>query len=144
MPFVTEGVQLFSKRIAKYYNFEYIEVANNKIKSTNGEIVKEEESKLLLPYFEESGWHILLDEKGKNFNSVAFANQLQSWMNLSHKNIHFYVGGAFGFSEKVYQKANFTLRLSAMTFSHQLIRLIFVEQMYRAVSIIHRLPYHNS
>jgi len=144
MPFVAEGVQLFSKRINKYYQFELIEVANTKIKFTDGSKVKREEAKLLSPYLNQSGWHVLLDEKGKSYNSVAFSNQLQGWMNQSHKNIHFYVGGAFGFDELIYKKANFKLRLSDMTFSHQLIRLIFVEQLYRAVSIIQSLPYHNS
>lgn len=144
MPFVKEGVPLFSKRISKYYNFEYVEIQNNKIKSKDANQVKAQEAKLLLPYIEQIGWHILLDEKGKALPSVSFANQLQQWMNQSHKNINFYVGGAFGFDEQIYKKANFKLSLSPMTFSHQLIRLIFVEQLYRAVSIIHGLPYHNS
>jgi len=143
--FVAEGVQLYQKRIARYYNFEVNYINNTKIKLTKAKEVKQQEAKLLFPHFNTgNNIHVLLDEKGKTLSSVAFAQKLQQWMNSSPNNISFFVGGAFGFDTTIYEKANFKLSLSSMTFSHQLIRLIFAEQLYRAVSIIHHLPYHNS
>lgn len=142
-PFVTEGLQLYEKRISKYYRFEAEYLNNTKIKSTKAKEVKLQEAKLLLPYFKAGSIHILLDEKGKAIDSVKFAGQLEKWMNTAPQTLAFYVGGAFGFDTSVYEKATYQLSLSTMTFSHQLIRLIFMEQLYRAVSIIHRLPYHN-
>lgn len=143
-PFVTEGLQLYQKRIEKYYRFEVEYINNTKIKSTKAQEVKLQEAKLLLPYFKTGSIHILLDEKGKAIDSLKFARQLEKWMNSAPQTITFYVGGAFGFDVSVYEKATYKLSLSAMTFSHQLIRLIFMEQLYRGISIIHRLPYHNA
>lgn len=142
--FVAEGVKLYEKRIARYYHFEVNYVNNTKIKSTKAQEVKRHEAKLLLPHFNTGNIHVLLDEKGKTLSSVAFAKKLQQWMNTSPNQISFFVGGAYGFDSSIYDKASFKLSLSSMTFSHQLIRLIFAEQLYRAVSIIHHLPYHNS
>lgn len=142
-PFVTEGLLLYQKRISKYYRFEVEYLNNTKIKSTKAKEVKSQEAKLLLPQLKPGSIHVLLDEKGKSIDSLKFATQLEKWMNSAPQTIAFYVGGAFGFDPSVYEKSNYSLSLSAMTFSHQLIRLIFMEQLYRAVSIIHRLPYHN-
>jgi len=142
--FVAEGLQQYQKRIDHYYHFEINYVNNTKIKSTKANIIKQQEAKLLLPYFKKGNINVLLDEKGKVLDSVNFAEKMQQWMNASPHNICFFVGGAFGFHQTIYEKAHFKLRLSSMTFSHQLIRLIFAEQLYRAISIIHRLPYHNA
>ncbi|MEE0899732.1 MAG: 23S rRNA (pseudouridine(1915)-N(3))-methyltransferase RlmH, partial [Bacteroidales bacterium] len=86
---------------------------------------------------------VLLDEKGKEYSSVEFSKYLTKQMNASVKTLAFVVGGAFGFSEKVYSQANEKLSISKMTFSHQMIRLLFVEQLYRAFTIIKGEPYHN-
>lgn len=142
-PYVETGIGVFEKRLIKYYKFSTIIVNNQKIKSTDADLVKKLEAKLLLPHLQKSAVNILLDEKGKTYGSKQFANQLQNWMNRSPVAINFFVGGAFGFHQSVYNAAQHQLSLSSMTFSHQLIRLIFMEQLYRAVSIIHNLPYHN-
>jgi len=142
-PFVEEGIQLYQNRIARYYPFEINYLNNTKIRSTKASEVKKQEAKILLPYFKPGNIHILLDEKGKTLSSILFAQKMQQWMNTAPHSISFFVGGAFGFDTSVYPKANFKLSLSTMTFSHQLIRLIFTEQLYRAISILHNLPYHN-
>jgi 23S rRNA (pseudouridine1915-N3)-methyltransferase len=85
----------------------------------------------------------LLDENGKEFNSREFAGFLKKQMNSSVKRLVFVIGGPYGFSRQVYEKADFKLSLSRMTFSHQLVRLIFAEQLYRAFSIINNEPYHH-
>ena len=85
----------------------------------------------------------MLDEKGKQFSSVEFADFIQQKDNQAIKKIIFLIGGAYGFDDKIYERANAQLSLSKMTYSHQLIRLIFMEQLYRAYTIIHGFPYHN-
>ena len=86
---------------------------------------------------------MLLDEKGKQLNSVRFAQDLQELMNQSHKQIIFVVGGPYGFSEEIYQRANRKISLSEMTFTHQMVRLFLIEQLYRAFSILQGKPYHH-
>ena len=86
---------------------------------------------------------VLLDEKGKRYTSRGFAQQMQKWMNAGPKRLVFIVGGAFGFSPKMYEKANGLLSMSEMTTSHQLIRVVFLEQIYRAFTILNNEPYHN-
>jgi len=141
--FVEEGVEMYSKRINKYYNFNIECINTSKIKANKAREVKVAEAKLLGPHFIKGGFSILLDENGKSIDSEIFAKQLEKWMSAGFTPIQFFVGGAFGFDTSIYEKANFKLALSPMTFSHQLIRLIFAEQLYRAISIVHHLPYHN-
>lgn len=107
------------------------------------EQVKKTEGELILKYFTPSDFVILLDEKGTEYTSVEFAGFIQKSMNKGFKNIIFVIGGAYGFSEAVYQRANHKVSFSKMTTTHQLIRLIFSEQLYRAFTIIKGHPYHN-
>jgi len=86
---------------------------------------------------------VLLDEAGKTFGSVAFAKWIEGQMNVSAQRMVFLIGGAFGFSKDVYERAQFKISLSEMTFSHQLVRLIFLEQLYRAQTILKGEPYHH-
>ncbi len=86
---------------------------------------------------------MLLDEKAKEFTSREFASFLEKQMNMSTKNLIFVIGGAYGFSQEVYDRANLKFSLSQMTFSHQIIRIIFAEQLYRAFTIINNEPYHH-
>lgn len=86
---------------------------------------------------------VLLDEHGKEYRSLTFASQLQSWLNTSTRGLTFVIGGPYGFSEAVYQRADAKISLSQMTFSHQMIRLLFVEQLYRAMTILRGEPYHH-
>ena len=86
---------------------------------------------------------ILLDEKGKEYTSRQFSEKIDFWLSSSIKRINFLIGGAYGFSEEIYQRANEKISLSKMTFTHQMIRLFFIEQIYRTSTILQGKPYHN-
>ena len=106
------------------------------------EIQKTEEGREILKTVDKDDYVVLLDDKGKVFSSLEFASWLEK-RQIHNRSIVFVVGGAYGFSQEMYQRADFKLSLSAMTFSHQIIRAIFAEQLYRAFSIIKGLPYHH-
>lgn len=133
----------FLKRINGFtkFNMEVIDGIKN-IKDP--EILKSEEGKKILAKIKKEDVLILLDEKGKSYTSVSFATYLEKLIGQgTSKRIIFLVGGAFGFHEALYERANGQISLSTMTFSHQLIRILFLEQLYRAFAIIHHHPYHN-
>lgn len=133
----------YVKRINHYVNFELIEVNNIKLKKANfTEIQKKEGIKILEKIYNEDEV-ILLDENGKTYNSIDFSKFIENKKINSSKNITFVIGGAFGFSKNVYSRSNSKISLSKMTFSHQIIRLFTVEQLYRAFTIINKHPYHN-
>lgn len=133
----------FSKRLNSFINFN-VETIDNIKHLKDAEIIKLEESKKILSKLKKEDHLILLDEKGKSYTSRAFAESIQKLLNISgSKRIIFLVGGAFGFHSSVYDRADGKISLSEMTFSHQLIRLIFMEQLYRAFAIINNHPYHN-
>jgi 23S rRNA (pseudouridine1915-N3)-methyltransferase len=141
--FIDEGFQTFARRINRYakFNSELIELPS-RLKSDVPEIIKKNEAEALLKKIQTTDFVVLLDEKGKSFASVSYAGHLQKlFQNYSH--IVFIIGGAYGFHADVYKRANEQLSLSAMTFSHQLIRLIFAEQLYRLFTIIKGEPYHH-
>jgi 23S rRNA (pseudouridine1915-N3)-methyltransferase len=134
----------YQNRLKYYIPFETVvipELKNTKNLSINEQ--KEKEADLLLKNLEVTDEVILLDEKGKQFTSVGFSEFISKKMLASHKRMIFVVGGPYGFSERVYQRANGKISLSAMTFSHQMIRLIFTEQLYRAMTILKGEPYHH-
>jgi len=138
-------IQKYEKRIKNFISFDLIQI--NDLKNTKNlpvEQQKEKEGDLILQKLSPSDFVVLLDEKGQEYTSKKFAGFLQKKMNGGIKNLVFVIGGPYGFSSKVYQRANSQLALSQMTFSHQLIRLIFVEQLYRALSILHNHPYHHA
>jgi 23S rRNA (pseudouridine1915-N3)-methyltransferase len=134
----------YSKRINRYIKFEPVYIENNQQKFSDNEKQKTKEGELILKKLQSGDYLILLDERGKEFNSVQFAEQLNLLFNQSIKNICFVIGGAYGFSEEVYARSNAKISLSRMTFSHQIIRAIFTEQLYRAFTIINNEPYHHS
>ncbi len=111
-------------------------------KSLRQEQQKQAEGELILRQVDSSTMLILLDEHGKEFRSIDFAQQMSKWQSAG-RNIMFVVGGPYGFSEAVYQRADGKISLSQMTFSHQMIRLIFIEQLYRAQTILKGEPYHH-
>ncbi len=111
-------------------------------KSLRQEQQKQMEGELILKQVDSSTMLILLDEHGKEFRSIDFAQQMSKWQSAG-RNITFVVGGPYGFSEAVYQRAEGKISLSQMTFSHQMIRLIFIEQLYRAQTILKGEPYHH-
>lgn len=145
IPFVQEGVELYQKRLKHYVNFE-IEVvpALKDAKGLSPDEVKQREGVLLLKRLEHCDRIVLLDEHGAERTSVGFSQYLQKQMNSGVRNLTFVVGGAFGFSQQVYQASHDKVSLSQMTFNHQMVRMFFVEQLYRAFTIIKGEPYHNS
>ena len=135
----------YQSRLKHYINFDEIvipELKNTKNLSTSEQ--KEREADLILKHLETSDEVVLLDENGKHFTSVAFAAFIEKKMLASHKRMVFVIGGPYGFSPRVYDRANSKMSLSAMTFSHQMIRVIFVEQLYRAFTILRGEPYHHT
>jgi len=137
-------VEDYAKRINRYAKFDIIYLDNNQQKFADYEKQKLKEGDVILKKIQPNDYLILLDERGKNFTSVQFAEQLNSLFNQSVKNICFVIGGAYGFSDEVYERSNTKISLSDMTFSHQIIRVIFAEQLYRAFTIINNEPYHHS
>ncbi len=142
--FLIEGEAEYAKRLKRYVQFEKIELADIKgAKKMSEAEIKKEEGKLILSNLEANGFVVLLDDKGKSHGSVQFSKWLQDKMNRGYKHITFVVGGAYGFSDPVYAAANEQLSLSKMTLSHQMIRLFFTEQIYRAFTILKGEPYHH-
>ena len=142
---LTTGIEVYTKRLSHYIRFDVVEINPPKnYKQLNPLQLKEAEGKLFLKYFEDADQVILLDERGKLHSSEDFAAWLQKLMNAGTRHLMFVVGGAFGFSEEVYAAANGKLSLSPMTFSHQMVRVFFAEQIYRAFTILRNEPYHNS
>ena len=137
-------ISTYEKRLVRYINFELQLLPDIKnSKSLTEELQKIKEGELILSNVESSHYLILLDERGKEYTSVAFADELQKKMNTSIKQLTFVIGGSYGFSQEVYNRANSKLSLSKLTFSHQMIRLFFIEQLYRAFTILRNEPYHH-
>ena len=141
---ITELISYYIARLPKHWNFEMIEIPDAKnARNLSSDLLKKEEAKLFFNHIENTDLVILLDEKGKEFTSREFAQKLNYYQNNSIKRVCFLIGGAYGFSDEMYNRANEKLSLSKMTFTHQMIRLFFVEQIYRADQILQVKPYHN-
>ena len=141
---ITELISYYIARLPKHWNFEMVEIPDAKnARNLSSDLLKKEEAKLFFNHIENTDLVILLDEKGKEFTSREFAQKLNYYQNNSIKKVCFLIGGAYGFSEEMYKRANEKLSLSKMTFTHQMIRLFFVEQIYRADQILQGKPYHN-
>ncbi|APY12092.1 23S rRNA (pseudouridine(1915)-N(3))-methyltransferase RlmH [Seonamhaeicola sp. S2-3] len=134
----------YIKRLGFYirFSFEIIPDIKNS-KNLSEEQQKQKEGELILSKLANSDTLVLLDEKGKQQSSVEFSKYLQKHMNSGIKQLVFVIGGPYGFSEAVYKKANGKISLSKMTFSHQMVRLFFVEQLYRGFTILRNEPYHH-
>jgi 23S rRNA (pseudouridine1915-N3)-methyltransferase len=142
--YLLSGIQEYKKRINNYIQIEIETILNIKNStSINNEVLKQKESELILQKLKKEDVLILLDEKGNKFDSVGFSQFMQRQMNSGNKQVVFLIGGAYGFSKEIYERADGKISISPMTFSHQLIRLIFLEQLYRAFTIIHHHPYHH-
>ena len=141
---IEKAVEMYSKRIKKYVNFEIINIADVKnTKNMTFEIQKNKESDQVLLSLDVKDTVVLLDENGTQYTSLQFADFISNKLLSSTKSLVFVIGGAYGFSQNIYKRANYKLSLSQMTFSHQTIRLIFTEQLYRAFTIINGEPYHH-
>lgn len=143
-PYLKEGLSLYSSRIRHYLPFELKEpAAPRKWSGLKPEAVREREGALLLKHMEGADVKVLLDEHGKQYDSVGFSRFIQQQMNRSTRNLVFVVGGAWGFSDPVREAAGYQISLSRMTFSHQMVRLFFLEQLYRALTLWRGESYHN-
>lgn len=144
LSYLQEGIQVYHKRIPHYLPFDYVIIPDLKnTRKLSEEQQKEKEGELILGQIKPADELILLDERGQNFRSTEFARFLEKKTLGGVKTLVFVIGGPYGFSQEVYQKASGKVSLSKMTFSHQLIRLIFSEQLYRALTIIKGEPYHH-
>lgn len=134
----------YMKRLSFYVKFELEVIPDIKnAKNLSETQQKEKEGELILSKLSPTDQLILLDENGKSFSSVGFSEELQKKMNSGIKTLVFVIGGPYGFSQEVYNKAHGKISLSAMTFSHQMVRLFFIEQVYRAFTILRGEPYHH-
>lgn len=134
----------YTKRLSFYIKFDLEIIPDIKnVKNLSESQQKEKESELILAKLTTTDQLILLDEKGTTFSSVGFSDYLQKKMNSGAKNLVFVIGGPYGFSDEVYQKAQGKISLSLMTFSHQMVRLFFIEQLYRGFTILKNEPYHH-
>jgi 23S rRNA (pseudouridine1915-N3)-methyltransferase len=140
-PYLEEGCKDYIKRLKRMTDFN-VQILPD-VKAGEPAILKEKEARMLLEKLKPDDKLILLDERGKSFSSTEWAQELQNMQMSAVKRVVFLVGGAYGFHEKIYERSSEMLSLSRMTFSHQLIRLIFLEQLYRGFTIINRVPYHH-
>ena len=142
--YMKEGIDEYIKRLSFYIPFETKVIADLKNRSAlSVDLQKEKEGQMILSQVLPGDHLILLDEHGSEFSSVEFSSWIEKKMITGLKQLVFVVGGPYGFSKNVYQRADFKIALSQLTFSHQMVRLIFVEQLYRAMTIIKNEPYHH-
>ena len=143
-PFLREGEDEYLRRINHYSPIEKVEIPELKnTKYLTHNEIKEKEGELILKKIKAGEIIILLDENGKEYRSIEFSNYLQKKFNSGGKGLTFIIGGAYGFSNNVHKKSNEKISLSKMTFSHQMIRLFFLEQIYRGHTILKGEPYHH-
>jgi 23S rRNA (pseudouridine1915-N3)-methyltransferase len=143
-PFIREGVELFRKRVVRYVPFQIETIPD--LKNTRNLSMKEvqkQEAALMLKRIRPTDHVVLLDERGKEYDSIAYAEYLNS-LEGRVNHLVFVIGGPYGFGDEVYDRANAKLALSRLTFSHQLVRVIFLEQLYRAYTILKGEPYHHA
>jgi len=142
--FIKEAISDYHKRIGFFVDFSIVDLPDVKLaKNMNPQQIKQKEGEALMKFILKADICILLDEKGVEYTSRGFSEWLTKILNQGSKHIAFVTGGAFGFSEEIYKLAHYKMSLSKMTFTHQLVRLVFVEQLYRSFTIIKGIPYHN-
>ena len=141
---VRQGMDIYISRLKHYIPFSVIEIPELKnVSALTKDQIKAREGELILKNIKPTDDLILLDERGKEYTSVELAKVIQDKISYAGKDMVYVIGGAYGFSEAVYQRANSKISLSRMTFSHQMVRAIFVEQIYRAFTIMRGEPYHH-
>jgi 23S rRNA (pseudouridine1915-N3)-methyltransferase len=142
--YLVEGIEIYAKRLKNYVNFSVTTINVPKtVRQRSQKEQKTEEGKLILQALAPEDVLVLLDERGKEYNSLEFSDFIAKKQNASIKRLIFLIGGPFGFSDTIYERANAKLSLSRMTFSHQMIRLFFAEQLYRAYTILKGEKYHH-
>ncbi|MEP2935642.1 MAG: 23S rRNA (pseudouridine(1915)-N(3))-methyltransferase RlmH [Gilvibacter sp.] len=141
---IEELTAMYAKRLSHYVKFDLEIIPDlKKVKNLSESQQKEKEGQALLARLKPTDFLMLLDENGKQYDSVGFSEVIQKQLNSGIKRLVFAVGGPYGFSPEVYQKAQGKLALSKMTFSHQMVRPFFTEQLYRAFTILKNEPYHH-
>lgn len=141
---VRQGMEIYISRLKHYIPFSVVEIPELKnVSALTKDQIKTREGELILKNIRPTDDVIILDEKGKEYTSVDFARIIQDKISYTCKDMVYVIGGAYGFSDAVYQRANSKISLSKMTFSHQMVRAIFVEQLYRAFTIMKGEPYHH-
>lgn len=141
---VRQGMDIYISRLKHYIPFSVVEIPELKnVSALTKDQIKIREGELILKNIRPNDDVIILDEKGKEYTSVDFARIVQDKITYTCKDMVYVIGGAYGFSDAVYQRANSRISLSKMTFSHQMVRAIFVEQLYRAFTIMKGEPYHH-
>ena len=144
VPWVREGLDLYVSRLRHYVPFSLVEIPQLKnVSSFSQEQIKEKEGELILRQLAPGDTVILLDEHGKEYRSVEWAEWIRKQLSRGGKALVFVIGGAYGFSESVHARCDGNVSLSRMTFSHQMVRTIFAEQLYRAFTILKGEPYHH-
>jgi 23S rRNA (pseudouridine1915-N3)-methyltransferase len=144
VPWVKEGLDLYVSRLKHYVPFSLVEIPQLKnVSSFSQEQIKEKEGELILRQLAPGDTVILLDEHGKEYRSVEWAEWIRKQLSRGGKALVFVIGGAYGFSEAVHTRSDGKVSLSRMTFSHQMVRTIFAEQLYRAFTILKGEPYHH-
>ena len=138
---IREGLEIYMSRLKHYVPFQIPELKN--VSALTREQIKAREGELILKNVQPSDELVLLDERGRIYSSTELAGMLQDKMARSGRDMVFVIGGAYGFSDEVYRRAGSMLSLSKMTFSHQMVRVIFAEQIYRAFTIMRGEPYHH-
>lgn len=142
--YFVEAIEEYRNRLVHYIPFEMEIIPDIKsVKNLSESQQKEKEGALILKTLQPGDYLVLLDEKGKEFTSMQFSVYLEKKMHTIPRRLMFVIGGPYGFSESVYKAASEKISLSKMTFSHQMIRLIFIEQLYRAMTILNNEPYHH-
>ena len=141
---VRQGMEIYVSRLKHYIPFAVVEMPELKnVSALTKDQIKTREGELILKNIKPTDDLILLDERGKEYTSVELAKVIQDKISYVGKDMVYVIGGAYGFSDAVYQRANSKISLSRMTFSHQMVRAIFVEQIYRAFTIMKGEPYHH-
>jgi 23S rRNA (pseudouridine1915-N3)-methyltransferase len=138
-----DAVEVYRKRLERYLSFDWTELPDARVRYKDAQTLKEAEADGFLAKIADGDYVILLDEQGEMLSSRGLSERMERLFSGSHKRIVFVIGGAFGFSDRLYTRANAKLSLSKMTFSHQMIRVFFTEQLYRAMTILRNEPYHN-
>ena len=142
--FVSEGIDEYLKRLKHYITYRITPLPDiKKNASLNAERQKEAEGEIILSRLQASDYVILLDERGKEYSSIEFSDFFEKQMIAGRKRVVFVVGGPYGFSGAVYERADGKISLSRMTFNHEMVRLFFTEQVYRAMTILRGEPYHH-
>lgn len=142
--YLKDGINEYGKRLKHYLPLEIVVIPDLKnTKKLSEDQQKQKEGELISSQIKDGDFTVILDEKGKEFSSVEFSKFIEKQMISGLRNLVFVVGGPYGFSDEIHKRANIKISLSRMTFSHQMVRMIFLEQLYRAMTIIKGEPYHH-